>query len=343
MAKHLLRIGIIVLCFELYSVLGKELFSWARGLPYFVWAQERDMIILKLTEFIIISLLYPLSSYIIFHKFLRKNKYKTVLYSLLAVFALITLRYLIEEVLFFYLFGFRNYYANVSLLYYYVDNTYYALSYSGFGILYFFLQNDQRNKIERQQLQLANKQAQLLFLNSQINPHFLFNSLNNIYSLVYRQSKHSLQAILKLSDILRYTLYNKEEKVTLSLELDYIQKYIDLQVLRFQNNILIEKDIKGNIKDITIPPLILIPFVENAFKHGDFTCKGPHLHLNLEVINGHTNFCITNKKTKKNKDETGGIGISNVRQRLAYLYQGRHTLTIQEDQKKYTVFLQLKN
>jgi hypothetical protein len=254
-------------------IIGGELPELFRGQPVFRWLNSPQMVILKLSGFLIF-MLYPLLSFIILKKFFRRDKRKALLYLILAVFSIITIRYLVQEVFFLHVLGFHNYYANVPLLYYYVDNIYFAIVYSAFGIVYFFVQNEHRRLLENKQLQLENKQTQLSFLQSQVNPHFLFNSLNNIYSLIYQNSPHSLDAVAKLSDILRYMLYDSAEKVSVQKEWNYIQKYIDLQLLRFEHPVNIQQQVNGNLEAVFIPPFLLIPFVENAFKHYTIKCFG---------------------------------------------------------------------
>lgn len=342
MRKHLLRIIIAYTCFELFRSLGSELPDLFKGEQTFTWLRDPKLMVLRLSN-LFLFLMYPLVSFVIFFKFFHKNKRKAILYFLAAAFCVITSRYLLEEVVYREVFGFHNYYDGVPLLYYYVDNIYYAVVYSAFGILYYFLQNEQRLKVQHHQLQLANKQAQLSFLQSQVNPHFLFNNLNNIYSLVYQNSSKSLQAISGLSDILRYMLYENKETVPLSKELSYIQKYIDLQQLRFKHPVRIEQETEGDTEAVNIPPLVLIPFVENAFKHGDFNHEGIHLKIKLVVGENTIDCFITNNKGNVEKDAAGGIGLQNIRKRLELLYPGRHSLDINDDSNTFTVKLQLIN
>jgi hypothetical protein len=122
--------------------------------------------------------------------------------------------------------------------------------------------------------------SELAFLKSQINPHFLFNSLNNIYSLAYQKSEKTPEAILKLSEIMRYMLYeSNEDKVALADEIRYLENYIELQKLRFKDNTFIKFEISGEVQTQKITPLVLISFVENAFKHGDLRGKGFELKV----------------------------------------------------------------
>jgi LytS/YehU family sensor histidine kinase len=251
------------------------------------------------------------------------------------------LRYIAEEMIFPAVFGFRNYNADANLAYYYIDNLYFACLYSAFGIVYFFIQRDAFNQLSQTKLQLANKQTELSFLRSQVNPHFLFNSLNNIYSLVYHESDQSLTAIAKLSDLLRYMLYDTNEKVPLQKELDYINKYIELQQMRFEHGVPVQVKVTGNTDKASIPPLLLIPFVENAFKHGDLKNTQP-ITVDVSVDDNAIRFYSSNAVGNHQKDAIGGIGLENVRRRLELLYPGRYIMEVQKTANTFTIQLEIR-
>jgi two-component system LytT family sensor kinase len=209
-----------------------------------------------------------------------------------------------------------------------------------FGMAFYFVRYAQYKEVQEKEAQLQNKQSELSFLRSQINPHFLFNNLNNIYSLVYYQSDQALNAISGLSELLRYMLYDTSETVTLAKEVTYIEKYIALQQLRFEKPSEIEFKVSGNFDDFNIPPLLLIPFVENAFKHGDASA-GKWLDISLASGLDLVRFSCSNKKAAKQQDPTGGIGIDNVKRRLALLFPGKHHLDIEDGTELFTVKLEL--
>jgi two-component system LytT family sensor kinase len=188
--------------------------------------------------------------------------------------------------------------------------------------------------------------SELAFLKSQINPHFLFNSLNNIYSLAYQKSDKTPEAILKLSEIMRYMLYeSNENKVALSDEIRYLENYIELQKLRFKNAAYIKFEINGDIQNQTITPLVLISFVENAFKHGVATDKENPIRIVLNVASDKLFFQVINKKNNQNKDDTGGIGLQNVKRRLDLLYRAQYRFHIEDNQDLYNceLYLNLSN
>lgn len=197
---------------------------------------------------------------------------------------------------------------------------------------------------ERIQRDLENQRlsAELAFLKSQINPHFLFNSLNSIYSLAYQRSETTPEAILKLSEIMRYMLYEcNDNKVSLVKELQYVQNYIDLQKIRFGQKAYIDFKVEGKVENQQIVPLVLIAFVENAFKHGLANTQQSPIRLLIEIDDGHLRFFIQNKKHLHNRDESGGIGLNNVKRRLDLLYPGKYNLEISDETDTYTVELSL--
>jgi len=186
--------------------------------------------------------------------------------------------------------------------------------------------------------------SELSFLKSQVNPHFLFNVLNNIYSLAIRKSDNLPPIILKLSEMMRYMLYESEgNTVRLEDEIKYMENYIALQKLRMYDDTDIRFDIKGMVADKRITPMLLIPFIENAFKHGLTQNSGSFIHVLLEV-KGQSLFFKTSNAflPSKAKDKTSGIGIQNVKRRLALLYPKSHTLSISESDNKYIVELELR-
>src|SRR5665213_1795954 len=200
-----------------------------------------------------------------------------------------------------------------------------------------FLNERIRRDLENQRLS-----AELAFLKSQINPHFLFNSLNSIYSLAYQKSETTPEAILKLSEIMRYMLYeSNDNKVDLEKELQYLQSYIDLQKIRFGNKAYIDFKVQGNVGNQQIAPLLLIAFIENAFKHGVANDPSMPICLRINLDGTHLHFYMENKKHTLNKDNEGGIGLNNVKRRLDLLYPGKYTLTIQDEPNNYTCELSL--
>ncbi|MGY3215320.1 sensor histidine kinase [Mucilaginibacter sp. HD30] len=205
-----------------------------------------------------------------------------------------------------------------------------------FSIAWFSNDRIQRD-LENQRLT-----AELAFLKSQINPHFLFNSLNSIYSLAYQKSDNTPGAILKLSEIMRYMLYeSNDNKVALEKELQYLQNYIDLQKIRFGKSAFIDFKIEGEVGDQRIVPLLLIAFIENAFKHGVANDAATAIQLLIRIDATSLYFFIRNKKHANNRDAVGGIGLSNVKRRLDLLYPRKYSLEIRDEIDTYTCELSL--
>ena len=195
----------------------------------------------------------------------------------------------------------------------------------------------QIKEIEKQKLQ-----AELDALKSQLNPHFLFNVLNNIYSNSLLKSDTTPFIVLKLSNLMSYILYDcKTEKVSLRKEVEFIKNYIDLEKIRLESDIEITFNI-NNISQVLIPPLLFIPLVENAFKHGigsNPTIK--YISLTIEIIDDKLIFRLVNSKgifENKNKNyNKGGIGIENVTKRLALLYPGLHNIRVTDKDDNYEI------
>lgn len=206
-----------------------------------------------------------------------------------------------------------------------------------------------RYQNEKQALVTQTMQSELRFLKSQINPHFLFNTLNNLYALTLKKSDQAPMIVLKLSEIMRYMLYEcNEKKVLLSKEIQYIQNYLDLERLRQPKESEISFQVSGQISDQMVAPLLFVPFLENSFKHGlnHYVQDGGFVRARLLVQGEDMEFVIENSKMpaipKQEHPKSGGIGLTNVRQRLKILYPENHELIIQDEPDKYSVTLLLK-
>jgi two-component system LytT family sensor kinase len=182
-------------------------------------------------------------------------------------------------------------------------------------------------------------------LKMQVNPHFLFNALNNIYSLaVSEKGKKTGDSIMKLSELLRYVLYEKEDeqhKVSLEKEIKHINSYIDLIKLRYENGVYINFSIEGDMHNKRIAPLLLFPLIENASKHGVMNDPEKPTQIDLNVADSTIRFTIKNYKNNYLKDEAGGIGVQNVQKRLDLLYPNQYTLKVNETTDQFIVDLQL--
>jgi LytS/YehU family sensor histidine kinase len=187
-------------------------------------------------------------------------------------------------------------------------------------------------------------ETELQFLKSQINPHFLFNSLNAIYFLIEKQNTEARQTLLQFSDLLRYQLYDcNEDSIAIEKELVYLNNYIKLQQLRKDNNYEVKPEIDSTVAGFAITPLLLIPFVENAFKHiSTHTEKINFVHISMSKQKDAFLFEVRNSKDNSIRTDTSrGIGLANVKRRLELIYPAKHSLEINNNEDIFTVKLQL--
>ncbi len=259
---------------------------------------------------------------------LIKNKW-WVIASILTALALCALILLVKQE--YFMFFFRTYMT--------------IITWSVYGALFrFFIDWINKERIQLQQSK-QNLKSELALLRNQINPHFLFNSLHNIDTLITKDPQKASDSLLQLSDMLRYSFNEAEwEFIELSKEIEYLKKYINLQNLRVSNTELVELNIAVNGSDTKIAPMLLIPFVENAFKHTTEKDKKHGIIITLSEESGIINFCINNLHNPEkiiSKDTSKGIGLSNVSKRLEILYPGRHKLEISHDSEFFKVKLMI--
>jgi len=326
-----------------------HVFFWLSMISFFVVIAysegkiglPRLMVIFGVYGVINIGLFY-LNYLVLIPRFLDKKRYK--IYGALILSAIVIFGFLKYGVAL----GFKDYVlvqmkGHVTTLWEYFVRTIFS------SVIFLFLSTVLKFTIdwflnERVQRDLENQRltAELSFLKSQINPHFLFNSLNSIYSLAYQKSDTTPEAILKLSEIMRYMLYEcNDNKVELTKELQYLQNYIDLQKIRFGNKAFINFEVNGEVTNQHIVPLLLISFIENAFKHGVANDPIAPIVLKINLTDDHLYFFIQNKKHSHNRDASGGIGLINVRRRLDLLYPNKYNLEIRDEADTYTVQLSL--
>jgi len=193
------------------------------------------------------------------------------------------------------------------------------------------------------ELEKQNLRSELSLLKNQINPHFLFNSLNNIDSLIADTSPNASKALSKLSDIMRYMVYDSEkEYVPLHDEISYIRNYIDLQKLRIPNQDIIRLNINGEISHQQIAPMLFIPFVENAFKHSSLKDKPDNrVEIKFEIAANKISFYCFNTVKEIVKDDSSGIGLENVRKRLELIYKDNYKLKINNSGRSFSVTLDI--
>jgi len=198
-----------------------------------------------------------------------------------------------------------------------------------------------------QQWQQSEKEkvnAELAFLKAQINPHFLFNTLNNIYSMAVSKDEKTPFAIEMFSNLMRFVIFETQNNfVPLRNKIEYIDTYIELQKLRLSNSVTVNYQKSGNSSSLQIAPLIMMPFIENAFKFGVSTEKASVITIKIEILNNELNFFAGNVKNYLSEKESSSsqLGIFNTIKRLQLIYPGRHTLKVTENDQDYNVELNL--
>ncbi|MGK0448921.1 MAG: LytS/YehU family sensor histidine kinase [Polaribacter sp.] len=199
-------------------------------------------------------------------------------------------------------------------------------------------------KRKTEKLKSINIQSELDLLKSQIDPHFYFNTLNNLYGLAKRKSDKTPEVILKLSEIMRYVIYKgKEPKVHIEEELTYLENYIELQTLRLHKSIDIVFDKNISDDSIEIAPLLLIIPLENAFKHGvDSVIEDAYININLDVSQTSLYFEVKNIFETEEQNKFQGIGLENLKKRLHHLYKNKHTVTTNIENNEFTFKLTIK-
>jgi two-component system LytT family sensor kinase len=213
---------------------------------------------------------------------------------------------------------------------------------TGIRVINQWLLSEQRTK------EIANEKlhAELSFLKAQINPHFLFNTLNNIYALASANSEYTAPAVMKLSSIMRYVLTEaRADHVPLDKEIQFTTHYIELQKMRLTLKSTIDFQIKGDPVGRQIAPLLLLPFVENAFKYGISTREWSPITILLDIKRDSLYFSVSNHKqtnTSPKVADNTGIGINNTRRRLDLLYSDQYTLVIDDEPATFTVHLNIK-
>ena len=208
---------------------------------------------------------------------------------------------------------------------------------------FYLLPRLSRSERQKKVLETERLNAELNFLKLQINPHFLFNTLNSIYSQAHFRSEQTEHSILKFSHIMRYVLYDSaSEKIPLTKDLEYIRNYIDLQQLRLSKNISIHYDVSGPVNGLSIAPLLLITFIENAFKHGISYTAPSEIKIAIAVTGNELSLTVGNAITQTRRESTGGVGLINARRRLDVIYPNRHLLDVVENDHLYIVNLKIE-
>lgn len=283
------------------------------------------------------NLLYLIPNYLTDKKFILYG-------ALLVVFALLLAP--IKIVILYFVFSAYPE-AQAALIY---DQVYFFLSHfvvAGSSTIFKIISDWARHQREKKELQTRSMQTELQFLKSQINPHFLFNTLNNLYALTLKKSDKAPEIVIKLSEMMRYMLYDcNEKRVFLEKELKYIENYLDLEKLRQGKKVDIQFTLDGEVNKQKIAPLLFIPFLENSFKHGlSNVLTHGYVHILVKIEGDKLMFRIENSKPERIASsefkQVGGIGLVNLKRRLYLQYPDQHELTISETPTHYTATLHI--
>lgn len=283
--------------------------------------------------------------YWIFPKFIQTKKYReaTISSLLLLLVAVIISRSLLGYVSFPLLYGEqpefnlfsprRLFYGSIQL----ISNTLIFVAF------YFIIRQLQQAK-EKEELRNAQLELELRFLQSQVNPHFLFNTLNNLYAMARKQSQHTASSIARLSQIFRFMLYKTGEKeISLAEELEIIRHYIELEKLRYDDTLQVEYEEDIETHQQPIGPLLLLPLVENAFKHGaGESIERPFIKIKVQLAAQQLLFVVCNSVDEVADTSPPGIGLRNLRRQLQLQYPDQHQLEIQDQQQQYQVALKIQ-
>lgn len=323
-------------------------FSFLVLLKYFQLSSRIEPIDYLYTSFFHISLLAAvyINLRLLIPYFLQRKK--IILFALLFLIDLLAasllnifiFNYLIDKL--FPGYYFISYYNFADILQfhvvYMVISSLLKLSKEWFGLL------ESRSRLA--QFEKEKTQVELMALKAQVNPHFLFNSLNNIYSLSLKKANETPQVILALSDMFRYIIYEAgEDLIDLAKELEFLRKYIELQQIRSNHGALITFEVNGDPDGIKVAPLIFLPFLENSFKHGiKGDPVGGYVDLRIDIRLYDIHFQLSNNKGKMktmDAEKRSGLGLENVRRRLDLQYGKDYTLNITENEHEFTVSLTL--
>lgn len=226
-----------------------------------------------------------------------------------------------------------------------VYKTIFFLTYTtGMGMAAFFVRRNIMFRRENDEKEKLQKEMELNYLKEQVNPHFFFNSLNSIYALSRQRSPETPEVVMQLSELLRYQLESsKKETVFLQEEFEFIENYLLLEEKRLSKRCTVEFLIEGDLSRLRISPMLLIPFVENALKHGaQSTNEQSTIDISVTIKNSTLHFCVDNSKpTMITASNRNGLGLENVRRRLNLLYPNSHVLEIDDTKKAYHINLSI--
>ncbi len=343
MFKHLFASFKISIRYHIIFWVTYFLFNFVRWGSYFndYWYSLKS----NLVEFSLNIVITYFVIYFLIPRFLLKKKYFTFL---VLFFTSLGILYLIRTGLIYLLVteniwpeadGHQEAFSFNHIVAVFIGQTYVIALASVFKLTYEWIYEKKKNE-ELQKIQL---QTELDFLKSQIQPHFFFNTLNNLYALVINKSDNAADVVLKLSEIMQYVLYEvKTPKISLIKEINYIYTYLELEKLRYGDQINSNLEIEGNLDGLEIPPLLFLPFIENCFKHGTKNNIDIKVDINFEIKNNFLFFTVANTfQEGLDSTRSHGIGIQNVKRRLELLYQNNYSLETVVEKNLFKVLINI--
>lgn len=302
-------------------------------MPYFLACVSIRVLLLVLIAYLNIQYFLP--------AYLMKKRY--LAYALAVLVSV--LGYLIVQSLFdYYLYGYvigpmRNSRLLETLSY----NFFSTLWYLGLMLALKLSMDWYAQKLTIQQIMVEKLNTEIHYLRAQVNPHFLFNALNNLYALTLKKSDEAPAAVLKLSGLMEYMLYeSNEDLIPLNKELEYLQNYLELEKLRSDNQANIQLEVRGDAEHCLVAPFLVLPVLENAIKHGlNNTDGNAYLHLSISIGTYLDVKLINSTANHSKQNQKGGIGLQNLRKRLELLYPDKHSLTTRELPGKFETELKI--
>lgn len=347
MSERSVKIQSVIIHLTIWLAYGMIVFYWL----LFVF-NSQTALLFTIRILVLNAFLFYTNTYILLPKFVEQSKY--ILY-IIAVLVIIGIVYFLMEwtrswSIFRNAFNFPHHFRSGRFPIH--EHFFFRAAFSHIlssvavlfiSTIYWMISQNRKKKQWELSLLNENLQTEMKFLKSQINPHFLFNALNNIYSLSITKSGKASEMILKLSGMLRYVLYEcNSKKVPLGKEITYIENFIDFQLLKIEGTPHVMIDFERVDPNLQVEPMLFIPFIENSFKHSNIEdIDNGWITMTIETEVSQIIFKIKNSIPSKDysKDKSGGIGLQNIKKRLQLLYADMHKLIIHQDEKTFSVYL----
>lgn len=342
--NSLTRLGLHALFWIGYVLLASFIFSYQSRFPYYYFLENYLVNLIAYMGFTYVSIYFLVPKYLFSKRYLSFS-----LLIILLSFVFVLIKLIINRWVFFHLFIPKVFHPDEWIsIKLFIENFFWLwIPTTLFASLKYFRDwvktVGEKNELEHKQLE-----AELKLLKAQLHPHFLFNTLNNLYVLALEKNDKTPEVVLKISDLFHYVLYEcNADEIELKKELELIENYIDLEKLRYDENLTVSIEKEGDWNNVKIAPMMLFVFVENAFKHGARNdLLNPRIFINVSVNDSQMEFICKNSlpiNTVPDKVGDGGVGLSNLKRRLELMYSNRYILKISNENSWYTVQLIIKS